>query len=323
VFDPLIIGRNSKFVTVISAKKVDLYGRVALKTGKGNVATGPAEVMDFFHGAELSENGRTIFALTSRDDRHRANILLSIKDLPNAFDLFESVTTVVTEYGIAHLEGRTLRERAQALIETAHPDDRAVLVEQAKAERILYIDQIFLVESVRWYPKDIRIEQDFKGVNVRFRPMKPSDEEGMRRLFYRFSEETHYSRYFHSLRSMPHARMQEYVNVDWSKDMSLVGLVGEEGKGRIIAEGRYLRLPGGGYAEVAFIVDEAYQGFGIATFLYRLLTRLAKERGIEGFMADVLFTNLGMMKVFQKGDSPVHAQLEEGVYHLKIPFDTP
>jgi len=322
VFDPLIIGRNPNFVTVISAKKVDLYGRVALKTGKGNVATGPAEVMDFFHGAELSENGRTIFALASREVSGKANIVLAIRDMPNAFDMFESVTTVVTEFGTAHLEGRTLRERAQALIEIAHPDDRADLVEQAKAERILYADQIFLKESGRLYPKDIFVEQAFKDITVRFRPVKPSDEEGMRRLFYRFSDETNYSRYFHSLRSMPHSRMQEYVNVDWSKDMSIVGLTGEEGKGRIIAEGRYLRIPGSGDAELAFIVDEAYQGYGIGTFLYRLLTRLAKERGIEGFVADVLFTNLGMMKVFQKGDYPVHAQLGGGVYHLRIPLES-
>ncbi len=319
VFNPLIIGRNPKFVTVISAKKIDLYGRVGLKTGKGNVATGPAEVLDFFHGAELSEKGRAIFALSSRDTFHRHNICISISDMPNVFDMFESVETVVTEYGVAHLEGRTLRERAQALIEIAHPDDRLGLVEQAKAAKILYPDQIFLAESARLYPKDLLVEQTFDGVKVRFRAMRPSDEEGMRHLFYRFSEETNYSRYFHSLRSMPHARMQEYVNIDWDKDLSIVGLAGEEGKARIIAEGRFLGLPGG-FAEVAFLVDESYQGLGIATFLYRLLTRLAQERGVTGFVADVLFTNLGMMKVFQKGEFAVHAHLEAGIYHLKIPF---
>ena len=60
---------------------------------------------------------------------------------------------------------------------------------------------------------------------------------------------------------------------------------------------------------------------GIASFLYKMLIRLAKERGIKGFAAEVLASNRGMMKVFHKGDVPVKAHLESGVYHLEIPFD--
>jgi acyl-CoA hydrolase/GNAT superfamily N-acetyltransferase len=323
VFNPLIIGRNPKFVTVIAARKMDLYGRAGLYTGKGNVATGPAEVMDFFQGVSLSEKGRSMFALTSRDPQGRPNILLSIADLPNQFGMFESADMVATEQGVAYLEGRTLRERAQALIDIAHPDDRALLVAQAKEKKILYPDQIFLSESARLYPQDIYAVHTFKGdLSVRFRAIKPSDEEGMRHFFYRFSEEASYSRYFQAVRSMPHARMQEYVNVDWSKDMSIVGLVGAVGKGNIIAEGRYLRIPGSAYAEIVFLVEETHQGLGIATFLYKMITRIARERGIKGFVADVLFSNTSMMKVFQKGDLPVRAHLESGVYHLTIPFES-
>jgi acyl-CoA hydrolase len=77
VFNPLTIGSNPRFVTVVAARKVDLYGRIGLYIGKGNVASGPAEVMDFLSGAELSEGGRSIFALTSRDPGGGPNILLS------------------------------------------------------------------------------------------------------------------------------------------------------------------------------------------------------------------------------------------------------
>jgi len=322
VYNPQIIGRNPKFITIIAARKIDLYGRVGLYAGKGNVATGPAEALDFFHGADLSEKGRSIFALTSRNPKGEPNILPSIADWPNQFSMVESVSTVVTEHGVAYLEGRTVRERAQALIEVAHPDDRAMLVTEAKKKKIVYPDQIFLPESARLYPVEINATQIFKGdVSVRFRAIKPSDEEGMRHLFYRFSDETSYSRYFHSVRSMPHAKMQEYVNVDWSRDLSIVGLVGEEGKGRIIAEGRYLGMHKSLLAELVFVVDENLQSIGIATYLYGMLIRLAKERGLKGFVADVLFDNLAMMKVFHKGELPVHAQLESGVYHLTIPFE--
>jgi GNAT superfamily N-acetyltransferase len=325
VFNPLIIGRNPKFVTVVAARKVDLYGRIGLYVGKGNVASGPTEVMDFLSGAELSEGGRSIFALTSRDPKGVPNILLSIADLPNQFSAFEAVGAIVTEYGVAFLQGRTIRERAQALIDIAHPDDRATLVQKAKENKILYQDQIFLAESARLYPADIAeaytVRDDLK---LRFRAIRPSDEEGMRHLFYRFSEETVYYRYFQTVRSMPHAKMQEYVNVDWNQVMSIVALVGEEGKGRIIAEARYIKIPGKPFAEVVFVVDENFQRLGIATFLYRMLIRAARERGVRGFVAEVLYSNIGgIMKVFKKGGLPVKAHLEGGVYHLEIPFNAP
>jgi acyl-CoA hydrolase/GNAT superfamily N-acetyltransferase len=323
VFNPVMIGRNPRFVTIVAARKVDLCGRIGLHIGKGNVASGPAEVMDFLNGAELSEGGRSIFALTSRDPNGKPNILLSIADLPNQFSAFESVGAVVTEYGVAYLEGRTVRERAQALIDIAHPDDRSGLVQEAKDKKILYPDQIFLAESARLYPSDIAATHLIKGdIEIRFRAIRPSDEEGMRHLFYRFSDESVYYRYFHSVSSMPHAKMQEYVNVDWNQTMSIVGLVGEEGKGRIIAEARYIKIPGSPFAEVAFVVDGKYQRFGIASFLYEMLIRLAKEKGVKGFMAEVLFSNFGIMKVFRKGGLPVKARLESGVYHLEIPFST-
>jgi GNAT superfamily N-acetyltransferase len=103
--------------------------------------------------------------------------------------------------------------------------------------------------------------------------------------------------------------------------MSIVGLVGEEGQGRIIAEARYIKIPGSPFAEIVFVVDEKYQRLGIASFLYKMLIRLARERGVRGFVAEILFSNLGIMNVFRKGDLPVKAHLESGVYHLEIPFD--
>ena len=166
------------------------------------------------------------------------------------------------------------------LIDIAHPEDRANLVQKAKEHKILYQDQIFLAESARLYPADIaETYTTGEDLRVRFRAIRPSDEEGMRHLFYRFSEKTVYYRYFQTVRSMPHAKMQEYVNVDWNQVMSIVGLVGEEGKGRIIAEARYIKIPGNPLAEVVFVVDE-------------------------------------------KGELPVKAHLEGGVYHIEIPFNS-
>ena len=245
-----------------------------------------------------------------------------LRSLRNQFHNRESIDAVVTEYGIANLKWRTIRERAQALIDIAHPDDRKKLVEDAKAKRIIFLDQIFLSDSARLYPNEVVSEQVMKdGLPVRFRPIKPSDEETMRRFFYRFSKQSIYRRFFFPVSTMPHNKMQAYVNVDYHSEMSVVALINEPGQEIIIAEARYAEDEENGFGNLAFFVDEKYQGLGIAPFLYDLLTRLAKERGLRGFTAEVLQENKGMLKVFEKGELPMEAMLKDGIYKLRIPFN--
>lgn len=321
VGDPIRLGRNDNFIVVLPARKIDLTGNIVLHTGRGNVGAGSAEAQEYFMGAALSKGGRTIFALPSRNLQAKSNILLSVKDFPNQLTSRESLDLVVTEYGYASLTGKTVRERALALIDIAHPDDRLNLVQQAKEEHLLYRDQEYLAESGLFYPGELTRTQTFKdGLVVRFRPIKPSDVEDMRRLFYRFSDRSVYYRYFSPVKAMPHSEMQEYVNVDYRRTMSLVGLVGEPGTGHVIAEARYVAFEDRPQADVAFIVDEAYQGKGIASYLLNVLIEIGKERGLKGFEADVLADNRSMLKVFEKAPYPYQAVLRSGVYELKIPF---
>ncbi len=323
VFNPMEIGRNRRFIAIIPARKVDLSSRIAMHMGKGNVTSGPGQVMDFFNGAEISRGGFNIFALPSRNLAGEANIRISIQGVANQINFPDSVGMVATEYGIAALSGRTMRERAQALIEIAHPDDREALVAGAKRINLLYPDQIFIHESSRLYPDHIAERHTFKNnTEVRFRAIKPSDEEGMRRLFYRFSDRAIYYRYFTPIKTMPHEKTQEYLNVDYRNVLSIVGLVGPPGQGQIIAEARYARHKDKPLVDVAFVVDEKYQGLGIATHLYGMLARLARQRGARGMTADVLASNQSMLKVFEKGKYPVQSRFEDGAHSLYIPFDS-
>jgi acyl-CoA hydrolase/GNAT superfamily N-acetyltransferase len=322
VMNPRNIGLNDRFMAILPARKADLTGGIALHVGKGNVTAGAGAVAELFAGAAFSRGGRTIFALPSRDRKGESNILVSIADYPNQFTNQESLDMIVTEHGIAYLTGRTIRERAQALIDIAHPDDRAVLVQKAKDAKLLYKDQIFFAESGHLYPENLSRTEIFKDqLKITFRPIKPSDEDEMRRLFYRFSDQAVYYRYFSRIKTMPHGKMQEYVNVDYRRAMSIVGIVHEKGMDRIIAEGRYVRLADRPYADTAFLVDEAYQGKGISTFLLNMLIRIAREQGgIEGFRADVLLDNKSMLRVFEKTPFPLRAIVSEGTYEIVIPF---
>ena len=303
---------------------MDLTGDIALHTGKGNVTAGPGNVAELFMGTALSKNGRTVFALPSRNRKDQPNVLVSLDQYPFQFTNRESMDIVVTEYGVAHLMGKTLRERAQALIEIAHPDDRAELVRQAKEAKMIYADQIYFAESGHLYPEKIAGQHRFKdGLNVRFRAIKPSDEEEMRRLFYRFSDQSVYYRYFSPIKTMPHKKMQEYVNVDYRCTMSIVAITDEYGVEKIIGEARYVRSQEDPSADTAFIVDEHYQGRGIATYLFNLLIRTAREESITGLKADVLENNRAMLKVYEKAPYPVQTVLSGGVYKINIPFTTP
>jgi acyl-CoA hydrolase/GNAT superfamily N-acetyltransferase len=322
VFDPTQIGRIPNFVVVNEAHKVDLLGRIAFPAGKNDITSGPGQSADLFAGAEMSAGGRNIIGLSSRNAKGNPNIVVMLRSLRNQFHMRESIDAVVTEYGIANLKWRTIRERAQALIDIAHPDDRKKLVEDAKAKRIIFRDQIFLSESARLYPMEIASEHVMKnGLLVRFRPIKPSDEEAMRHFFYRFSKQAIYRRFFFPVSTMPHNKMQTYVNIDYHSEMSIAALINEPGQEIIIAEARYASDEESGFGELAFFVDEKYQGLGIALYLYNLLTRLARERGLDGFTASVLQENKGMLKVFEKGGLPMKALLKNGIYKLRMPFN--
>ena len=314
---------NDKVAAILPARKVDLTGNVALHAGKGNVTAGPGQAMEFFAEAEHSRGGRNIFALPSRNLKGKSNILVSLHDLPAQFTNREALDMIITEYGIANMLGRTIRERAQALIDIAHPDDRADLVRQAKEAHILYADQIYVAESGTLYPEKLSCSHAFKdGLNVHFRAIKPSDEENMRQLFYRFSDKAVYYRYFSEIKSMPHVRLQEYVNVDYRNTLSIVGLIEKDGQQTIIAEGRYVLGHDRPFPDTAFVVDESYQGRGVASFLLQLLIHAARERGLEGLSADVLADNRAIIRVFEKSQLPVQAFVEYGLYHLTMPFAT-
>jgi ribosomal protein S18 acetylase RimI-like enzyme len=151
-------------------------------------------------------------------------------------------------------------------------------------------------------------------VEVCFRAIKPSDEAGMHQFLDSFSDKEIYYRFFTPIKAMPHAKMREYVNVDSSKTMSIVGLV----NGRIIAEARYVKSQHDASAEIALWVDEQYQGNRIATYMFKMLIHRAQESRVEYFTADVLATNRKIISFFEKGGALVHSRLGSGVYELTI-----
>ncbi len=134
VNEPGVIRRNPKVVAINSAIEIDLTGQVCADSIGTYQYSGVGGQMDFMRGAALSEGGKPIIALTSRTAKGVPRIVPFLKPGAGVVTTRAHVQYVVTEYGVAYLFGKNLRQRAKALIEIAHPDDREML-EKACFER--------------------------------------------------------------------------------------------------------------------------------------------------------------------------------------------
>jgi acyl-CoA hydrolase len=127
VNDPNVIRRNPKVVAINSAIEVDLTGQVCADSIGTFQYSGIGGQMDFMRGAALSEGGKPIIALTSRTKKGINRIVPFLKEGAGVVTTRGHVHYIVTENGIAYLYGKNLRQRAKALIDIAHPDDREML----------------------------------------------------------------------------------------------------------------------------------------------------------------------------------------------------
>ncbi len=124
VNDTALIRRNPKMVAINSAIEVDLTGQVCADSIGSKMYSGVGGQMDFIRGASLSEGGKAIIALPSVTKKGESRIVPYLKQGAGVVTTRSHVQYIITEYGIADLYGKTLEQRAKALIEIAHPDHR-------------------------------------------------------------------------------------------------------------------------------------------------------------------------------------------------------
>ncbi|MEO6960593.1 MAG: acetyl-CoA hydrolase/transferase C-terminal domain-containing protein, partial [Puia sp.] len=127
VNDSHIIRQNPKVTAINSALEVDITGQVCADSIGPRMYSGVGGQMDFMRGASLSEGGKPIIAMPSTTSRGESKIVSMLKPGAGVVTTRAQVHYVVTEYGIAYLHGKTLTERAKALIDIAHPLHREEL----------------------------------------------------------------------------------------------------------------------------------------------------------------------------------------------------
>ncbi|HOP29918.1 MAG TPA: GNAT family N-acetyltransferase [Spirochaetota bacterium] len=299
--NPLFIKDIPKMISIMNVEKIDITAARTMVYSGDDLISGYESKFNFAAGTAFSGSGKVIFALNSIDQNGESNIVISFdRDNERVRSTLSAARYVVTEYGVASLFGKSVRERALSLIEIAHPDHREALFNRAKEQGYIYPDQIYRSIAAN-YPSRLETVKTFKdGLELKIRPIRASDEDMMRRLFYKFSDESKYYRYFTHVKVMPHRNMQKYLSVDYDKILAVVAVHQTGNIEKIVAEARYAAYPAGDAYEMAFLVDEEYQGKGIATFMANYLIKIARERGIKKLVASVLSQNRKMLEVFEK-----------------------
>jgi acyl-CoA hydrolase/GNAT superfamily N-acetyltransferase len=320
--NPLNIARQVNMVAINSALEIDLTGQATSESIGGTFYSGIGGHHDFMRGALLARGGRTILAMKSTAKQGTlSRIVPSLKEFAGVTLNRGDVRYVVTEYGIAYLHGKNVRERAMSLISISHPKFRPWLIEEAKKRGIIYRDQAYIPGKGGEYPEHLETHRTTKtGLQIFLRPVKISDEPIMKDFFYSLSDRSMNRRFLSKRKDMPHERLQDFVIIDYTREVVILAVVGSTGNELIVGLGQYGIDEASHTAEVAFAVRDDYHNLGIGTEMLSYLTYLAKREGLLGFTAEVLMDNKPMLHVFEKGGFDLKKKSDAGVYDLKMAF---
>jgi GNAT superfamily N-acetyltransferase len=258
--------------------------------------------------------------MSTSEDGSQSRIVPNLDDAASVVSRGD-VQYIVSEYGVVNLFGKSLQERAMAMIEIAHPDFRQQLFDAAKEKGLIGTDRS-LGEAVRAvYPVWMEEVMETGGISVTIRPSKPVDDRRIQEHYYGLEKEDVLSRFFHEKTIFGRSVTEERSKTDYIKDLTILALVGEFGFGRVVAVGESRYLSELNMSEVAFSVNRKYQGKGIARRIMAKLATAAKENGIAGLVAYTELHNKKMINLFKSLPYPVKSQYVSEGLKLECRFE--
>lgn len=321
--NPRIIAQLNNMTAVNSALEIDLTGQATAESIGKTFYSGVGGQADFMRGAILASGGKTILVLQSTARNGTVSrIVPFLKEGAGVTLTRGDIHYVVTEYGIAYLHGKNIRERAMALIAVAHPKFRPSLIDEARKQSLIYRDQAFIPGKGGEYPEELEaFKTTNSGLKIHLRPVRISDEPLLKDFFYSLSEGTMHKRFMQAQRSMPHEVLQgSFVVIDYSKEMIILSTVQHDQKEVITGLAQFTTNKGSHTAEVAIVIKDEYQNKGIGTELLIHLSYIAKKQGLLGFSADVLKENRAMLHLFEKVGFNIEKKTKPDIYTLSLGF---
>ena len=321
--NPLIIARHHNMTAINSALEIDLTGQATAESIGKSFYSGIGGQADFMRGAKLARNGKTILTLPSTaENGATSRIVPFLKEGVGVTLNRGDVRYVVTEFGIAYLHGKNIRERAMELIAIAHPKFRPQLIEEAKSQGLIFKDQAFFSGKQGEYPENLETYRTTKsGLEIFLRPVKISDESLLKDFFHSLSDQSLYRRFFSMRRDMPHERLQKFVIVDYTVNTLILAIIKDGQKEVVIGIGQFGIDATRHTAETALAVRDDYQRQGVGTELLAYLTYLAKKQGLLGFTAEVIADNRPMLNLFEKTFNNIERHRNAELYKLTMMFE--
>jgi len=317
-----VISQIRKMTAINTALQIDLTGQATAESLGSEFYSGIGGQADFMRGAILAPEGRSILALpaTARGGE-LSRVVLHLSEGAGVTLTRGDVHYVVTEYGIAYLHGKNMRERAMELIRIAHPRFRPQLLAEAKAAGIIYKDQAYVHGRRGEYPEQLETYRTTRaGTPILLRPVRISDEPLLKDFFYSLSDQSIYRRFISARKDMPHERLQEFVVIDYTSEMVILALLADSEREVVIGVGQYGIDAQTHTAEAALVVRDDWQNKGVGSELLSHLTFLAKREGLLGFTAEVLVENQAMMHLFEQAGFSIQKRREAGVHELRMLF---
>jgi RimJ/RimL family protein N-acetyltransferase/acyl CoA:acetate/3-ketoacid CoA transferase beta subunit len=325
VNDPYVISRHEKMVAINVGLEIDLTGQVCADSLGYQFYSGIGGQVDFIRGAARSRGGKAIIAMpsTAKNDTI-SRIVPHLTEGAGVVTTRGDVHYVVTEFGVAYLHGKSIRERVLNLINIAHPQFRKELVQAAKTQKYVYEDQIELAWDKVMYPEELeRYATLNDGTEIFFRPVRPNDEPALAEMLYSLSSESVRTRYMTHTMTFPHKDVQRLTNIDYYQDLAIVGVVPSVSGEHIVAIAQYFLDPRTQTAEVAFLVQDEWQQKGMGTFLLDYVTQIARQRGVKRFYAKVLPNNKAMLNIFHNSGYRVNTEFDGEVYSVTYDLASP
>ncbi|HUV63082.1 MAG TPA: GNAT family N-acetyltransferase [Sedimentisphaerales bacterium] len=325
VNDVLVIGQHEKMVGINVGLEIDLTGQVCSDSLGYKFYSGIGGQVDFIRGCARSRGGKAIIAMPSTaKDGKISRIVPRLTEGAGVVTTRGDVHYVVTEYGIAYLHGKSIRQRVLDLIHIAHPKFRKELIQAAKTQNYIDEDQIELAWDQVTYPEELeRYDTLRDSTEIFFRPIKPTDEPALSEMLYSLSEKSVRTRYMIHTMAFPHRDIQRLTNIDYKQDIAIVGVVPRVSGEEIVAIAQYFLDPKTQSAEVAFLVQDEWQRKGMGTFLLDYVTQIARQRGVKKFWAKVLPNNEPMLTIFHNSGYKINTEFDGDAYGISYDLTKP
>jgi acyl-CoA hydrolase len=318
VNDINVIAQHDKMVGINVGLEVDLTGQVCADSLGYQFYSGIGGQVDFIRGCARSRGGKPVIALPSTAKNGTVSrIVCHLTEGAGVVTTRGDVHYVVTEYGIAYLHGKSIRERTMSLINIAHPKFRKELLQAAKKRGYVYEDQIELSWDEIEYPTGMdKYDTLNDGTQIFLRPVKPTDEAAISDMFYSLSEDSVRKRFMSRTESFPHKDVQQLANIDYKNNFAIVGVVPSVSGDEVVALAEYFLEPRQGQAEVAFVVQDEWQQKGMGSLMLKFLSEIATKQGVKSFHAKVLPQNKAMLAVFHNSGYNVKTEFDGEVYDI-------